>query len=127
MAKTWKRYATLLLAVMMVMVALAGCKPTGTGDDSSDVTTGGSDKPVVPQGPFTYRTYTSTMPGNWNELTYEDNNDTQILNYIVSPFIEYDYKFENGKKYNDDGSINVDCIVEAGFDVNIPQLPSWRM
>ena len=65
-----------------------------------------------------YNTYTSIIPSNWNELTYLDDNNTQILNYIVSPFFEYDYKFENDIKYNEDGSINKDGIVSGAYTVN---------
>ena len=64
-----------------------------------------------------YNTTTAVMPSNWNELTYADNNDTQILDYIKSSFFEYDYKFEGGK-YNADGSINVDGIVADAYTVN---------
>ncbi len=46
----------------------------------------------------TYKTYTSVSPSNWNELTYQDNNDTQIMSYIGSPFFESDFMFdENGE------------------------------
>ena len=49
-------------------------------------------------GRYTYSTYTSVSPSNWNELTYQDNNDTQIMNYLTSPLFEFDYKFdENGE------------------------------
>ena len=58
-----------------------------------------------------YNTTTSVMPSNWNEFTYADNNDTQIMSYIGSSFFEYDYKFEDDKKFNEDGSINKDGIV----------------
>ncbi len=112
MAKTWKRYAALVLAALMVMVVFAGCQP-----DESTSTEPSENPSEQLKGPFTYRTYTTKSPSNWNELTYEDNNDTQILNYIVSSFFEYDYKFEDGKKYNDDGSINVEGIVPGGYEV----------
>ena len=47
---------------------------------------------------YTYRTYTSVSPSNWNELTSQDNNDRQILDYLTSPFFEYDFKLdEQGK------------------------------
>ena len=65
-----------------------------------------------------YNTTTSTMPSNWNELTYQDNNDTQILSYITSSFFDYDYKFENDEKYNADGSINKDAIVPGAYTTN---------
>lgn len=65
-----------------------------------------------------YNSYTSTMPSNWNEFTYADNNDTQIMNYISSSFFSYDYKFEDDKKFNDDGSINKDGIVSGAYTTN---------
>ncbi len=139
MAKTWKRLAALLLAVLMVVTVFVGC---GTKDDTTpdnpSVDGGNGDNgdngdnvdnvdrkgnvgdeelAAITSGTITYRTYTSVTPSNWNELTYEDNNDTQILNYLVSSFYEYDYKFEDGKKFNDDGSINTDGIVPGGFEV----------
>ncbi len=46
---------------------------------------------------YTYKTYTGVSPSNWNELTYQDNNDTQIMGYLGSSFFESDFKFdENG-------------------------------
>ena len=94
-----------LLAVLLVLAVsigvFAACKPNNEG-----------------KGVNTYRSYTVTMPSNWNELTYEDNNDTQILNYLVSSFFEYDYKFEGDKKYTASGEVNADAIVSGGFTVN---------
>lgn len=50
------------------------------------------------KGVHTYNTYTTVSPSNWNELTYKDNNDTQIMSYIGSSFFGYDFKFDsNGK------------------------------
>ena len=65
-----------------------------------------------------YNTSTNVMPSNWNELTYTDNNETQIMNYIGSSFFEYDYKFENDAKFNADGSINKDALVPGAFTVH---------
>ena len=49
-------------------------------------------------GVYTYNTYTTISPSNWNELTYQDNNDTQIMSYISGGFFSYDFKFdENGE------------------------------
>jgi len=120
MAKTWKRYAALFLAALMTMVVFVGCQPdesTSKDPSESGATSETSGTPSELKGPFTYRTYTTKSPSNWNELTYEDNNDTQILNYIVSSFFEYDFEFKDGKKYNDDGSINVEGIVPGGYEV----------
>ena len=65
-----------------------------------------------------YNTYTATMPSNWNEFTYTDNNDTQIMSYIGSSFFDYDYKFVDDKKYNEDGSINKEGIVPGAYTTN---------
>ena len=118
-----KKLLALLLAMAMVFACFASCggnkdsgstsDSAGTSDSSGDVTPA-----VIKKG--TYHTTTATMPSNWNELTYQDNNDTQILNYITSGFFEYDYKFDDAKggKYNADGSINVDAIVPGGYTTN---------
>ena len=65
-----------------------------------------------------YNTTTTIMPDNWNELTYQDNINTQIINYINSSFFDYDYKFENDQKYNTDGSINKYGIVIGAYTTN---------
>lgn len=47
---------------------------------------------------YTYNTYTALSPSNWNELTYQDNNDTQIMSYIGDSFFQYNFKYdENGE------------------------------
>lgn len=118
-----KKLLALLLAMAMVFACFASCggnkdsvstsDSAGTSDSSGDVTPA-----VIKKG--TYHTTTATMPSNWNELTYQDNNDTKIMNYITSGFFEYDYKFDDAKggKYNADGSINVDAIVPGGYTTN---------
>ena len=132
-----KKVISLLLASAMVL-SMAAC---GSGDEPSDSGSGsesvenssesgstpaesdsGSDEgesntPPAEQGEVTYRTYTSVMPSNWSELTYQDNNDTQIMDYLVSSFFEYDFKFEDGKKFNDDGTINSEAIIPGEFEV----------
>ncbi len=99
-----RKLIAMLLAVVMVLsvVCVAACN-----DDEGPTT-------------VTYNTTTSVMPSNWNELTYADNNDTQIMNYIGSSFFEYDFLFDaaKGGKYNADGSINVDAIVSGGYTTN---------
>ena len=105
MTKRLTKIVALALVMVMSLATLAGCW---------------GDKPVeqVEYKQAEYNTTTSVMPSNWNELTYADNNDTQILGYIGSSFFEYDYKFENNKKFNEDGSINVDGIIDGAYTVN---------
>lgn len=94
-----------LLAVLLVVAVSLGVFTACNGSNNG-------------AGDYTYRTYTSVMPSNWNELTYEDNNDTEIMNYLASSFFEYDYQFEGGEKYTASGEINADAIVPGGFTVN---------
>ena len=53
---------------------------------------------------FTYMTYTAISPSNWNPLTYQDSNDTQIMSYIGGNFFTFNYEFD--EKGN---------VVEGGF------------
>ena len=83
MKKMTKRLLLGLTATVLTF-ALVGCK---------------GDGPVVEEEKtYTYNTYTSLSPSNWNELTYQDNNDTQIMSYIGSSFYTYDFKYDaNGE------------------------------
>ena len=73
--------AILLVVVMMLSVVACGKDPN-KGDGKS----------------YTYNTYLNLSPSNWNELTYQDNNDTEVMSWIGSSFFTYDFKFdENGE------------------------------
>ncbi|MCQ2799131.1 MAG: ABC transporter substrate-binding protein [Bacilli bacterium] len=50
---------------------------------------------------YTHKTYTTVSPSNWNELTYQDENDTQFMGYIGGQFFEYDFKFDSEGKIVD--------------------------
>ena len=110
MNKNFKSLLALALCVVMCAGVLVSCvKPEET--------------PITPVTPATfkqaeYNSFTGTMPSNWNELTYQDNNDTQILSYIGSSFFDFDYKFKDDVKYNADGSINKDGIVSGAYTIN---------
>ena len=106
--KTLRSVLAMLLAVVMVL-AIAGCKPAEQGGTNVE-------QANIKQAQ--YNTTTSVMPSNWNEFTYADNNDTQIMSYIGSAFFEYDYKFEGDKKFNADGSINKAGIVPGAYTTN---------
>ena len=90
-----KRIFGLLLVLAMLVGCFAGCNLFK------------KDPVVDPNGPqdgdntpksYTYNTYVSLSPSNWNELTYKDNNDTEIMSWIGSSFFSFDYKFDaNGK------------------------------
>lgn len=70
--------------------------------------------PSIPEDPktptafcYTYMDYTTVSPSNWNELTYQDNNDTQIMSRIGGSFFTFNYEFDA------DGE-----IVDGGFTVD---------
>ena len=104
MKRNIKSVFALVLCLVLVVGVFAGCK----------------EEPVkqVELKQAAYNTTTKTMPSNWNEFTYADNNDTQIMSYIGSSFFEYDYKFEGDKKYNADGSVNKAGIVPGAYTTN---------
>ena len=81
--------AMLLVAVMML--AAAGCTPAESTEGV---------------GVYTYNTYNTITPSNWNELTYQDAADTDIMSYIGSAFFGYDFAYDaNGE------------IVPGGYEV----------
>lgn len=102
MANKWKKIAAVATTIVMassVAAGLAGCR-------------GGEDG-------VTYNKYTSAMPSDWNMMTYRDNNDTQIIDYVNSALFEFDYLFDENKggKFRADGTINTDAIVSGGYSV----------
>ncbi|MBQ2734096.1 MAG: hypothetical protein IJF74_08045, partial [Clostridia bacterium] len=104
MNRNLRSILSLVLCLVLVAAAFVGC--------------GGKKIPVADLKQAEYNTTTSVMPSNWNEFTYADNNDTQIMSYIGSSFFEYDYKFENDKKFNKDGTINKAAIVPGAYTTN---------
>ncbi len=114
MNRNFRSILTMALCLVLVALMVASCgpkNPEGPGEENTPV-----EQVVLKQA--TYNTTTSVMPSNWNELTYADNNDTQIMSYIGSSFFDYDYKFENDQKFNADGSINKDAIVPGAYTTN---------
>lgn len=103
----------------LAAIALSACMLGSVGFIAACGDSGDGNIPDANLKQGTYRTYTSVMPSNWNYLSYADNNDTQIMNYINSNFYEYDYMFDESKggKFNKDGTINSDAIVSGAFDV----------
>ena len=125
MNKKLRSILSTALCLVLVAMMVVGCGQTAVENPTEAPTSapvdGGNEGDVVT--PVTlkqaqYNTTTTTMPSNWNEFTYADNNDTQIMNYIGSSFFSYDYKFENDEKYNADGSINKDAIVPGAYTTN---------
>lgn len=88
-----KKTLLLTLAAFGLLSVVASCG--GTSGDSSSASSSGSAGHWTDDGvQHTLNSYVSVSPSNWNELTYQDNNDTEILSYCVSSFFEFDYKLD---------------------------------
>lgn len=79
-----KRIVAGLLLVVMICAAFTSCAPKEDGIQLI----------FTKAGEYTYNTYTALSPSNWNELTYQDSNDTQIMSYIGSSFFGFDFKYD---------------------------------
>ena len=96
--KRLTRLVALMLALVMCVAVFAACQP-----DAEPTTPNVPDQPIVDTKPvwtddgktYTYNDYTGVSPSNWNELTYQDNNDTQIMSYIGSSFFGFDFAFDS--------------------------------
>ena len=124
MKKRISSILTLVMCLAMAAVMVVGCvgptpeTTTPTPETTTPTPEEGVTVPYYDYKKAEYNTTTSVMPSNWNEMTYQDGNDTQILSYIGSSFFDYDYKFENDAKFNADGSINKDAIVVGAYTTN---------
>lgn len=83
--------STVLSLTLAFSLGLAACSPRRDNDDTAS---------------YTYRTYTTVSPSNWNLLTQSDENDRQISSYLNSSFFEFDFA------YDADGN-----IIDGGFNV----------
>ena len=79
-----KKIFSLLLVLVMLVGCFAGCGLFK------------KDEPETPDTPksYTYNTYLNLSPSNWNELTYKDSNDTEIMSWIGSSFFTFDFKYD---------------------------------
>ena len=79
------------------------------------------------EGVYTYNDYLTLSPSNWNELTYQDNNDTEIMSYIGSSFFSYDFKFD---EYGEIIPGEFDVIYNAATaleDVTAQYAEAWNL
>ncbi len=94
-----------LSATMIFSLAACGEEPaTSTpASVSASKTTEPTAAPTAEPTPevvknYTYREYLTISPSNWNELTYQDNNDTEIMSWISSNLFSFDFAFDaNGE------------------------------
>ncbi len=86
-----------------------------------------AEAPAAQEGVYTYNTYLTLSPSNWNELTYQDDNDTEIMNYIGSSFFSYDFKFD---EYGEIVPGEFDIIYNAATkleDVTAKYAEAWNL
>ena len=100
MTKRLTKLVAVVVLVAMLVTTLVACGP---------------DK--EPAATVTYNSTTAVMPSNWNEFTYADANDTQILSYLGSSLFDYDYKFD-GAKYDANGNVIKENIVDGAYTTN---------
>ncbi|MGM9644607.1 MAG: ABC transporter substrate-binding protein [Eubacteriales bacterium] len=120
MSINFRKVLSLVLAVFMLVSCVAILGSCGLFTPAEEETTGEGTKPgeeeknsIFTDGDYTYNTYTALSPSNWNELTYQDNNDTQIMSYIGSSFFTYDFKYdENGKIIPGDFVVKYDAATK---------------
>ncbi len=114
-----KKLSALILAAVMLLPVLAGCKkseptppPAGGIDDGKN---------------YTYNTWTTVSPSNWNELSYQDANDTDLMSYVNSSFFTYDFKFDqNGEIIP--GEFTIKYMAATGLeDVTAEYKADWNL
>ena len=102
-----------LLAALMVL-SIVACVPATTPEEEDNKY-------------YTYNTYTASSPTNWNELTYQDNNDTQIMSYIGSSFFSFDFKFDaDGKIVTGDFVVKYEAATKLE-DVTAAYAEAWGL
>lgn len=103
--KKTKRVLSLVIGLILCLtVVFAACEPTTTDDGKH----------------YTSHSYLAATPSNWNEMDYENANDTNILSYIQSGFFSYDYPLidESQGKIKADGTLNIENL---NFDEYVVQ------
>ena len=88
-----KKLFALVLAVVMMLGILAGCKKSVETTPTATTTTPSDNGPFDNKN-YTYNTWTTVSPSNWNELSYQDANDSDLISYVNSSFFTYDFKFD---------------------------------
>lgn len=123
--KRLTKLMALVLALVMCTAVFAACQPK-----TPVTTTAPQEKPALWEDDglnHTYNDYTSVSPSNWNELTYQDNNDTQIMGYIGSSFFSFDFKFdENGEILPGEFTVNYNAATSL-VDVTAKYAEAWDL
>lgn len=73
---------------LMMAFGFAAC-----GDRGGEIPGGGNSGAPErdPNGTYTYRTASATIPSNWNPHVYETETDGELLDYMLTGFYSFDY------------------------------------
>ena len=125
--------STKILSLMLVVVMCLGmlascfkkdCVHVDANDDFKCDSCGVAFDDGYPKT-YTYNTYLTLSPSNWNELSYQDNNDTNVLSYISSSFFTFDFKYdENGEILPGEFDVEFDAAT-ALEDVSAEYAEAW--
>ena len=131
-----KKLLALLLALVMVL-GIVACTPKDPTEPTNEPTQGTDPKPTDPVDEpykwvddgknYTYRTYNTVSPSNWNELTYQDANDSTLISYLNSSFFTYDFKFD---EYGEivPGEFTIKYMAATGIeDVTAAYKEEWNL
>ena len=112
--KRLTKLVALALVMVMSLALVTSCDPFWKPDPAGI-------------GRHTYQTYTAISPSNWNELTYQDNNDTQIMSYLGSSFFSFDFKYDdNGEIIPGDFTVNYNAATKLE-DVTAKYAEAWDL
>ena len=123
--KRLTKLMALVLALVMCTAVFAACQPK-----TPVTTTAPQEKPALWEDDglnHTYNDYTTVSPSNWNELTYQDNNDTQIMNYIGSSFFSFNFAFDaDGEIIPGEFTVNYNAATSL-VDVTAKYADAWDL
>lgn len=137
-----KKLIALVLAVLMLVGLLAACDekettaPTeGTTKPTTKPTEPGQTEPTkldycigTNDGYYTFRDYTAVSPSNWNELTYQDANDSTLISYLNSSFFTYDFVFDpiTGEPIDGEYTVKYAAVIDLQ-DVTAEYKEAWGL
>ena len=125
--------------------SVAPSSDSGTGDSSdsqpissSEQQSAGNDNYPATGGwedpkTYTFKDFLTVCPSNWNELTYQDSNDTEIMGYIGGSFFRFNYKFDDNDNIKpgefevefdaveDIEDVTLDYVGSTTFENDIPE------
>lgn len=105
-----------IVAIVLAVVVVAGVVTVAVLSNQKE-----------PDHGHTYNTYLAVSPSNWNELNYQDSNDSNIMSYIGSSFFEFNFKFDsNGNIVEGDYVVDYSAATKLE-DVTAQYKEAWGL